>query len=121
LDWYIAMANANLAWLAWRAGNASTAREGARAALEAWQKLRAVSPWEWTARWPLISLSLAQDDVRAAIDHARAMLDPQAQRLPDALTGEFEAAIQAWDAGDTTAAHTYLKQAIELAQGLGYL
>jgi tetratricopeptide (TPR) repeat protein len=121
LDWYTAMAQANLAWVAWCDGDASSAQERARTALEIWKRLGAISPWQWTALWPLISLATARDDLPGAIDHASAVLDPEQQRLPQDLAVHLEGAVQGFEAGDKTAARNYLKQAIELAQDLGYL
>jgi hypothetical protein len=115
------MAQANLAWAAWRDGDASGAQERARTALEIWKRLGAISPWQWTALWPLISLALSRDNISRAIDHASAMLNPEQQRLPRSLTAHLECAIQGYEEGDTAATRSYLKQAVELAQDLGYL
>jgi tetratricopeptide (TPR) repeat protein len=117
----VAMARANLAWVAWRQGNLSEAQANARAALEEWKALPANYPFYWTALWPLISIALAQDQLSAAIDDARALLAPQQLLLPDALRATVEAATQAWDSGRLEAACAHLQQAVVLAEELGYL
>ncbi len=117
----VAMASANLAWVAWRQGNQSEAQATARAALEEWKALQVDYPFHWTALWPLISIALAQDQLSAAIDYARALLAPQQLLLPDALRAIVEAATQAWDSGRREAAYAHLQQAAALAGEMGYL
>jgi DNA-binding SARP family transcriptional activator len=117
--YYIGVARANLAWLDYRAGRMTAALDNGRAALEQWQSFD--YPFHWLAHWPLLAIQLSQDNVAEAVDHARAMLDPVQQRLPDLLTAHLERAIQAWQDDHTGAAHQRLEQALELAQELGYL
>jgi tetratricopeptide (TPR) repeat protein len=123
LHWpeYVAMARANLAWVAWRQGNLSEAQANGRAALDLWRPLQVVYPFHWAALWPLISIALAQDQLSAAIDDARALLAPQQQPLPAALRATIEAATQAWDSGRLEAACAHLQQAAALAGETGYL
>jgi tetratricopeptide (TPR) repeat protein len=121
---YIAMANANQAWLAWRAGDLALAQELGQAALELWQQLppgHASAPFQWLARWPLIAASLREERLAQAIDYARALLDPGQQRVPDALIASLEQAIQAWDGGAPESARAQLHQSMALAQQMRYL
>jgi len=118
---YIAMAKANLAWIAWREGDLSGAQANALAALELWRPLQVVNAFHWMALWPLIGVELTQDRLPEAIDHARQLLDPQQQPLPDALNALVEAAIRSWDAGQLEAALTHLRQGAVLARDMGYL
>jgi predicted ATPase len=115
---YVGMAKANLAWVAWSEKNLSEAETNGKAALEILQQLSAVWPHYWTALWPLIGVSLAQNRVSKAIDYARALLDPKQKRLPDALTAVLEKAIETWDAGNEQSTLSQLTQAMELAQEL---
>ncbi len=118
---YMAMAKANLAWVAWHEGNLPEAHANGLAALELWQPLRVVYMFHWAALWPLISVELTQDQLTEAVDHARLLFDPQQSALPDTLNICIEAAIQSWDAGQLEAARTHLYQATTLAQEMGYL
>lgn len=117
----VAMARANLAWVAWRQGNLSEAQANGRAALEEWKALQVDYPFHWTALWPLISIALAQDQLSAAIDDARVLLAPQQLLLPDALRTAIEAATRTWDSGRLEAACAHLQQAAALAGEMGYL
>ena len=59
---------------------------------------------QWAARWPLVGVACAQDRLADAITHARAILGPLEQPLPDGLNALVEAAVQAWDADQPEAA-----------------
>ena len=80
----IAMAQANLAWVAWREGNLDETQKLGRAALDSWQRGQWVYAFHWTARFPLLAVALERDQVSDALEHARVMLDPQQQQLPEA-------------------------------------
>jgi DNA-binding SARP family transcriptional activator len=122
----VAMAQANLAWIAWRKGDLAEAEAQGLAALDSWQRGQFVYAFHWTARWPLLAIALTQDRIPEALDHARAMLDPQQQRLPEALEAALEGALQAAEDGQPEAAQAgparvHLQRAVALAQETGYL
>jgi len=118
---YLSLAKANLAWTAWREGNPAEAEAQAQTALAQWPPLLIVSPFQWTAHWPLLALSLARSQTAEAIKHARGLLAPQQEALPDAIRSSIAAAVQAWHNGQHDTAHTHLQQACTQAQELGYL
>ena len=118
---YIAMATANLAWVAWREGRYAEAEQNGKAALELWQSSEMVYPFQWAALWPLIDIMLGQDELSLAIDYAHQLFASEQQLLPDVLTAVTEAALQAWESGKPEIARTSLQQAITLAQEMGYL
>ena len=118
---YIAMATANLAWVAWREGKHEEAEQHSKAALELWQSSKMVYPFQWAALWPLIDIILGQDELSQAMDYVRRLLAPSQQLLPNVLTTVIESALQAWDSSNPGIARTSLQQAIILAQGMGYL
>jgi hypothetical protein len=68
-----------------------------------------------------MATTLAEDRIADAVGHARALLEPTQQRLPDPLTRRLEEAIRAWDGDELQAARVYLDQSVELAQEMGYL
>jgi hypothetical protein len=118
---YAAMAKANLAWVAWCEQRVSDVQTYGQAALELWRQDTFAYPFQWTALWPLIDLALARDQIAEAVDHGRALLDPQQQRLPDALVASLESALTAWDEGKAGEARRDLQQALELAREWGGL
>jgi serine/threonine protein kinase/predicted ATPase len=118
---YIAMAKANLAWIAWREGDLSEAQVNALAALELWRPLPIVNAFHWMALWPLIGVALTEDWLTEAVDYARQLLDQEQQALPEALNTLIEATIRAWGSGEVEKVRTHLQQAAALAKEMGYL
>jgi len=120
---YMAMARANQAWLAWP-DDPQTAQKFADEALEFWRQLpagHASAPFQWLARWLLIAAALNQNHLALAIEHARALLDPSQQQLPETLVSCLEQVIQAWDGGLLDTAGTLLQESLMLAQQMHYL
>ena len=121
---YIALAYANQAWLAWRQQAYGDVREQGQAALALWQQLpvtHASAPFQWTARWPLLATALHGGALAVAIEHARALLDPHQQQLPESLATILTQASQCWTADDTVQTQSWLTQAVAQAQQLHYL
>jgi hypothetical protein len=121
---YVGTAKANLAWVAWRERNLPEVEASGRAALELWGQLpasHASCVFQWTALWPLIGVALVRDQTAEAVEYGRALLEPTQQRLPDALTAVLEETIASWEGEELETTRTYLDQALELAQELGYL
>ena len=121
---YIALAHANQAWLAWRQQTYGDVREQGQAALALWQQLpvtHASAPFQWTARWPLLATVLHGGALAVAIEHARALLDPHQQQLPESLATSLTQASQCWAADDTVQTQSWLTQAVAQAQQLHYL
>jgi DNA-binding SARP family transcriptional activator/predicted ATPase len=118
---YIGAAHGNLAWLAWRAQSLLEARERAQQAIAAWQETSLVFATQWIARWPLIGVALAERQIAEAAEQARALLDQNQQRPPQALEAVLQAAVRAADAGHLEAARAKLAQALGPARALGYL
>ena len=118
---YVATAHANEAWIAWRGGDLDAVERCGRAALELWPPVHASSSFRWTALWPLIGAALSRDDTGAAVDFARGLLDPSQQRMADDLHSPVEAAVHAWDDGDTVAARGLLEAAAAIARPTGRL
>ncbi len=117
---YAGTAHANLAWAAWRDGSLGEALAQGHAALDAWQG-DFKYPFQWTALWPLLAVALMEEEFAWAIEHARALLAPDQQRLPEALVAVLEEAIQAADGGQPEVARASLERALELARDMRYL
>jgi hypothetical protein len=118
---YIAMAKANLAWLAWQESDQSRARAEAQAALDSWQLDQGSYPFQWAGIWLLISLSISEERVADAIDYAQMLFGPTQQLLPADLSELTKEAIADWQAENRDAVRTKLVNAIKLAEDLGYL
>jgi tetratricopeptide (TPR) repeat protein len=116
---YIGAAEANLSWMAYRAGDTDAAQRHGQAAMAEWQPLQ--YPFHWLAGWPLLAVALDQGRIAEAVGQGQAMLEPVQQRLPDALTATLEEAIAAWEGGQAAPAREHLAEAVRLAQERGYL
>ncbi|MGD1992076.1 MAG: AAA family ATPase [Anaerolineae bacterium] len=117
---YVALAKANLAWVAWREGDLSEAVANGEAALDLWQPLRPC-PFRWLALWPLIGVALARERVTAAMTYARMLLDPHQQRLPPEMETVLESSVDDWKKEKIDAARLTLQRAADMATSLGYL
>jgi tetratricopeptide (TPR) repeat protein len=116
---WVAAAHANLGWVNWREGHLAEAQRLCRQALQSMQALPLVVPFYWLALWPLAAIMFAQDDMDAALEHARLLLLPTQQPLPEAIAAHLGQALR--PAASPQAARTYLQRAIELARQAGYL
>jgi len=120
---YVAQAKANLAWAAWRTADLLAAERLAVEAWEIWQGIpyAGFPTIQWVATWPLIAVLLAQKRTAEAVDHARALVNPERQPVPAELHEALASAVAAWDAGDAELAQTTLESAATLAPDHGYL
>ncbi len=118
---YTALAQANLAWIAWGAGDRAGARQKGETALQQWSEMPNTFPFQWTALWPLIAVALEQERPAAAVRYARALLDLAQQRVPDMLVASIETALERADRGRLEDARLQLLQATGLAETLAYL
>jgi DNA-binding SARP family transcriptional activator len=113
---YIGTAKGNLAWIAWHSGNYTEARTRAQEALDLWKQLTVAYGHQWTALWPSIGAALAQNQLDAAIDYTRQLLDPAQQRLSDDLEAILHEALEGWDHGRPQQARERLLRAVELGR-----
>ena len=116
IDLYIGPAKSHLAWVAWRCGNREEAEALAENGLSGhWH------PLQWGAHWPLLAIALEQQQIEIGIEHARQMLAPSQQRLPDGQTEALEAAIAAWESDDRELAQVNLTRAMREAEKTNHL
>jgi hypothetical protein len=117
---YVAMAKANLAWVAWRDGNSEEAEMLGRDALELWHGMEDPYSFDWAALWPLIAVAFSRNDIACAIEHTRALFVENQHPLPQKLASITQEAIQSWENNPETA-HADLEHALQTAQELGQL
>ena len=115
LHGYFGLTSANASWVAYRAGNLDAASEHAHAALADWNRYQRSGPtvFQWSARFPLLAIELDHGRLDAALEQARAMLDPLQQPLPDDLRELLQRAVDE-GGGDS------LTRSLELARDSGY-
>ena len=118
---YIAMAEATLAWVAWRRGNHIEAETLAEKALQLWHGMDDPYGFDWMALWPLIAITVSQNDSVRAIGFVRGLVDEHQHPLPDKLSTPIHAALAEWQNGSCGAAASHVAAAVKLAEELNYL
>ena len=118
---YIAMAKANLAWVAWRQENYAEAEKIATKALDLWHGMDDPYGFDWMALWPLIAIALHRQDSSAAIGFARGLLAENQHPLPETLLNAIRKACDEWQNGAEENATADLISAMGLARELSYL
>jgi DNA-binding SARP family transcriptional activator len=118
---YVAAANGNQAWLAWRKGDLHTAEQKGLEALLTWEKSPLVYPFQWQALWPLIGVAMEQGQEDKAWSYTQKLLEPTQQLLPDELNASLGSVIRSKEMGDLPAARFHLERAMYLATQMGYL
>ncbi|MFY0523289.1 serine/threonine-protein kinase PknK [Archangium gephyra] len=123
MDDYLGAAQANLAWVSWREGRREEAEREAQAAVDLWRKLAVVYPYpfQWQGLVLLLAASVERGAIQQGVEHARALIDPKQQLLPDTITDFLARAAQAWDEGRTEQAREELVRGLEAVQRHGYL
>ena len=89
---YEGMANANLAWVAWRRGDSAAAGELANAAAKG-PPPKIKYPFVWLHALVGLARAVEAGDVAAALAYARSMTDPWQQALPAPMESAVEAAV----------------------------
>ena len=118
---YIAMAKANLAWVAWRQEDHVEAEKLATEALDLWHGMDDPYGFDWMSLWPLIAIALHLQDSRAAIGFARGLLAENQHPLPETLLNAVRKACDEWQNGMQENATADLVSAMGLARELRYL
>jgi hypothetical protein len=121
---YVATAQANLAWVAWREDRLDDCESKAHSALEQWAQLpagHASAAFQWTALWPLIGVCLVQGRADHATTHATELLVPTLMRLPAGIEERLSAAVECWERDDRAATADLLEEAFAEAGRAGWV
>jgi tetratricopeptide (TPR) repeat protein len=121
---YIGMAQAQMAWLAWRAGDLAKTKRLAAAAVEGWDGLGLAQSgvmFRWLALFPLMDVALQEGESEQAVQWAQHLLAPPQQRLPDDLARLLTRAIADWENGQGDGAIHLLRRSLQRARALHYL
>ena len=115
LHGYFGLLSANTAWLAFRDGDLDLAARHGEAALAAWRAegRTGYGVFEWTARFPLLGVAVARNDVDTATAHAHGMLEQTQQPLPDEIAVALHRGLDRRDGA--------FAEALELARRHGYV
>ena len=118
---YVAMAKANLAWVAWREDDHAEAEKLGCEALKLWHGMKDPYSFDWMALWPLIAVAFARNDIAQAIDYARGLLVEHQHPLAEKLAAAMQKAIANWQGNQSQVARADLERAIQIATEFGQL
>ncbi len=118
---YIAIASANVAWLAWRAGSLTAAKDEALGALDDWEEAATGIPFRWLALWPLIGAALQEQRLETALSYAARLLEETQQPPTPTIRTQLTNAFAAWESGYGAQARAHLEAAAALAAAIGHL
>ncbi|MFZ0829865.1 MAG: AAA family ATPase, partial [Thermoplasmata archaeon] len=113
---YEAMAHATQSWVSWRTGDLERAVESGQRALKIWREIPNRYPCDWMAIWPLTSIALDRQEIPRAVELVRDLLPPSQNPLPPELDKLVRAAIASEEEGQTDAAGSTLRRALEVAR-----
>jgi DNA-binding SARP family transcriptional activator len=117
--YYLGVAEAQRAWLAWRTGDRAAADQYAQCALAHWGALdQATYPVQWLARLPMLASALESGEIAAARTQAEILLNSYLQRLASPVEDALQAAVAA---ESVPAVEAHLKEACDQAREHGYL
>jgi class 3 adenylate cyclase/tetratricopeptide (TPR) repeat protein len=117
---YVAAAQANLGWVAWRRGDLAAAETRAREALALWHTMPVRYTFDWMAACPLMAVSSRQGAFDDAIANARLVLNPSQQPLPAMIADAGREAVVAWEAGLPQDAARLIVRFVEVGAEWGY-
>jgi eukaryotic-like serine/threonine-protein kinase len=105
-----------LGWAAWREGDIEQAEAYLQKAQAAIAKFPAPNPVKFIFVGPLLAMAAAREDWGTAVAHARALLDPGQQKMPDDVELALQTAVTAWEDGRIQNGITRLREL-----GTGYV
>lgn len=118
---YIAMAKANLAWVAWKEEREAEAEALAEEALRLWHEMEDPYSFDWMAVWPLIALALQRGDLAQAAKQTSTLLAESQHPLAEEVMTACRDASDASTSGDDELLRTRLQGALQRARDFHYL
>jgi len=118
---YIAMAKANLAWVAWKGQRLDDCEKLGNGALELWHGMDDPYSFDWMALWPLIATALTRKQIDRAIKHAEGLFPESQHPIDDKVMSTTKRAIESWKNGDAALAATQMQNALRVAEHHHYI
>ncbi len=118
---YMAMAEANLAWVAWSESDRANVERRGREALKLWHGMDDPYGFDWMALWPLIAAALAEHQTAHAVELALGLFAETQHPLPEELMSATREAIELWKRGDATGSQLQMEKALQIAEHHRYI
>ena len=118
---YIAMARANLAWVAWKNQRLDDCEKLGKRALELWHGMDDPYSFDWMALWPLIATALTRKQIENAIKLAEGLFPESQHPIDDEVMAATKQAIDSWKTGDAALTAAQMKEALGVAERHHYI
>jgi tetratricopeptide (TPR) repeat protein len=118
---YVAMAKANLAWVAWKEIRLDDCEKFGREALELWHGMDDPYSFDWMALWPLIATAMARKQIEDAVKLAEGLFPDSQHPIDDEVMSATKQAIDSWRKGDQTLSASQMQRALETAEHHRYI
>jgi eukaryotic-like serine/threonine-protein kinase len=118
---YVAMAKANLAWVAWKERHLGECEKLGTEALELWHGMDDPYSFDWMALFPLIATALTQKRTERAIKFAEGLFPESQHPIDDEVMSATKRATDYWKKGDIVLAESQLGTALQTAERNHYI
>ena len=118
---YIAMAKANLAWVAWKQGRLDDCEKLGHEALELWHGMDDPYSFDWMALYPLIATAITRKQTERAIRLAEGLFGENQHPIDESVMSAAKSAIDSWQKGDQSLAESQMQRALETAEHHHYI
>jgi class 3 adenylate cyclase len=118
---YVAMAKANLAWVAWKKAELDDCEKLGRGALELWHGMADPYGFDWMALWPLIATALARKQTEDAVKLAEGLFRDSQHPIKAEVLAATTQAIDSSRKGDEALAASQMQKALETAERHHYI
>ena len=118
---YVAMAKANLAWLAWRQNHFADANALGEEALKLWHGMEDPYGVDWLALLPLVAVAVGETRFSDAVRQLKLLFGDNQHPLPDKLVQAAQRAIEASENKPLDSIRAELEHVITVSKEIGYL
>jgi tetratricopeptide (TPR) repeat protein len=118
---YVAMAKANLAWVAWKQTRFSDCEKLGQEALELWHGMEDPYSFDWMALFPLIATAMARKQTEDAVKLAEGLFSDNQHPIHEEVLAATKQAIDSWRKGDQSVAASQMRSALETAERHRYV
>jgi len=118
---YVAMAKANLAWVAWKQTRFSDCEKLGQEALELWHGMEDPYSFDWMALFPLIATAMARKQTEDAVKLAEGLFSDNQHPIDAEVMSATKQAIDSWLKGDRSVTETQMRSALETAERHRYI
>ena len=118
---YIAMAKANLAWVAWKEQRLDDCEKFGNEALELWHGMDDPYSFDWMALFPLMATALARKEIERSVKLAEGLFPDSQHPIDEEVLSATQQAIDSWKNDDAALEESKMKEALQTAERHRYV